>query len=118
MLARQNRITAEKTINKFFGAQLTKLRGWTVASSLFVLKIIPVAKKNSRAAFIVSTKVDNRATERNRIKRQLREITRLNLKNFKQPVDLLVVVKESCKNRPNEIVKSDFQALLKKSQLL
>jgi ribonuclease P protein component len=97
---------------------MKKFGGWNATSELFVLKVIPAIKDTSRAGFIVSTKVDNRATERNRIKRQLREVTRTNLKLFKQPVELLVVVKPKCKNVPTAIVKSDYLALLRRARVL
>ena len=94
------------------------MRGWNAASELFVLKVIPAGSETSRAGFIVSTKVDNRATERNRIKRVLREVTRLKMKEFKKPVELMVVAKTKCKAVPSAIIKSDYLALLKRGRVL
>jgi len=58
----------------------------------------------SRFGFVVSTKIDKRATVRNKIKRRLREIIYQNLKKIKLGFDILILT------RP-EIKKLDFRQI-------
>lgn len=49
-----------------------------------------------RLAVVVSTKVDKRAVVRNRVKRQIREVLRLEVFKIKKDQDILFIVKKSC----------------------
>ncbi len=51
----------------------------------------------NRYGLVVSLKIDKRATERNKIRRRLREIIRLHDKNLKQGFDVMILVRESVK---------------------
>ncbi len=68
----------------------------------------------SRFAFIVSTKIDKRATARNRIRRLLRESVRLLLPNLPSGFDVVLIVKN--KNVGEDIieVKPMVEELFKK----
>lgn len=61
----------------------------------------------SRFGFIISNKVSKKATTRNRIKRQLREIIRLKLKEIRGGYDFLIIAKpEILKKTYSEMDKS------------
>jgi ribonuclease P protein component len=48
---------------------------------------------NARFAFIVSTKIDKRATVRNRIKRLMSEAVRLSMDSIKPGIDCVVIAR-------------------------
>jgi len=72
MLPKKNRIQKKKDIEKIFK------KGRTFKESSLVLKTMRNNLGESRFGFIVSQKVSKRANVRNKIKRRLREIVRLN----------------------------------------
>lgn len=71
----------------------------------------------SRFAFIVSTKIDKRATARNRIRRLLSESVRLLLPSLAPEYDVLFIVRQ--KNRDERIgeVKQSVENLLRTAGL-
>ena len=54
---------------------------------------MPGESDESRLGVTVTTKIDKRAVVRNRIKRRLREIFRLNRGRLKEPLDLVIVAR-------------------------
>lgn len=71
----------------------------------------------SRFAFIVSTKIDKRATVRNRIKRLLRESVRLLLPNVPHGFDVIFIAKTADMGNISH-VKPKMEEILKKASLL
>jgi len=61
----------------------------------FTLKYKPNKLEFSRFGFVISTKIDKRATVRNRLKRQIREIIRLKLAKIPQGYDIMLVPKKT-----------------------
>jgi len=57
-----------------------------------VLKYLKVEKGSTRFALVIGKKVDKKATVRNRIRRQIYEIIRLNYKNWEKPFWVVVLV--------------------------
>lgn len=84
MLARKNRLTADKDITRVLR------KGRAVFTNLVGVRAIPNDFRIIRVAVVVSTKVHKRATERNLIKRRLR--TALNSLIFKTKTGVDVVV--------------------------
>lgn len=73
----------------------------------------------SRFAFIVSNKVSKNAVRRNKIKRRLREIIRVNLlTNIKQGFDIALIANPSIVNEDYNRLKEAVEKLLIKSKLL
>ena len=70
MLANINRLRKEREIQKVFKV------GKSVRSANFSIRYAPNCLNNNRFAVVVGTKVDKRATRRNAIKRQVREVLR------------------------------------------
>lgn len=67
--------------------------GSVVRSQFLTLKYTKNTKrKNSRFAIVVSKKTHKSAVGRNRIRRRLYEIIRNDLKKFKEPYDIVVLV--------------------------
>ena len=70
-----------------------------------------------RAGFIVSKKVCKKAVERNRAKRLMREVFRLN-KHRLRPVDIVFIARKGIRGRKFQDVERDFLSLAKKVGIL
>lgn len=99
---------------QFAGSRFLTAKSWAIDLQKF-------PKRNYQAddlliGFLVSKKVDKRAVVRNRLKRQLREIVRLFLKENKiKPGRLLAVVaKPEAKAATYQELQAEVQALLKR----
>ena len=79
--------------------------GKQINSKYFVCFVLKNNTSSSRLGLTVSKKI-GMAVIRNRVKRILREIFRLNKNIFKEPVDIIINVKKN-------IVDADFQKLTK-----
>lgn len=84
----------------------------------FILKKVANNLIFSRFAFIVSNKTCPRATARNRVKRQVSEIVRLNLKKIKPGFDIVFIVKQAALNKKQAEIATDLIFLLKKNGLI
>ena len=118
MLPKENRITKAKEFDSFFGKEFKHAKGYSVSTKNFVIKSVLKKEGPSRIGFIINTKVDKRATVRNRIKRRLREIFHRNLTNFTRGVDLLVVIQKGAKELDFKQIEGEVIGLLKKMRLL
>ena len=67
--------------------------GSKLYSKHFLILAIPSETRESRLAVAVTTKIEKRATFRNKIKRRLREIFRSVRHNLTQPIDMVVVAR-------------------------
>jgi len=70
-----------------------------------------------RAGFIASKKVSKRAVDRNRAKRLMREVFRLNKHRLK-PVDLVFIARKGILGKKYGDVERDFLLLAKKAGIL
>ena len=68
-------------------------QGSKLYSKHFLLLVIPSETQESRLAIAVTTKIEKRATFRNKIKRRLRDIFRSHRHNFTQPIDIVFVAR-------------------------
>lgn len=72
-------------------------RGRKVWNRHFNVYYLKHKKQGIRVGFSVTTKYGN-AVERNRIKRQLREIVRLNLSSIPEGIDMVILPKNNTKD--------------------
>lgn len=70
-----------------------------------------------RFGFIVSNKIDKRATVRNKIKRRLREIVHQNIKRVKPGFDFLFLTNPEIKNLDFWQIKEKLEEILEKLKL-
>ena len=75
MLAKENRLRKERDFEAVFR------NGKTFKEGFLVLKTIKNNLDTNRFGFIISQKVSKKATVRNKIKRKLREVIRLGIKD-------------------------------------
>lgn len=69
----------------------------------------------SRFAVVVGTKVSKKAVVRNRLRRQIREVIRLRLDQFKPGYDLVLIVKSAAMDKSHEQLERAVLSLLKKT---
>lgn len=91
-------------------------RGKGFFSPYFNIKYF-ISSSGFKATVVVSTKVDKRAVHRNRIKRQLREILRLNVGGLR-PGKYAIMAKPAAAKLANEHLRQEFLKLLVGSRLL
>jgi ribonuclease P protein component len=114
MLSKEKRILKKGEFDAFFGYAFKRKYGKSMAGSFFVVKAMKNKYKSSRFGFIVNNKIDNRSTARNKIKRRLREIARLNFAKLKESIDILIVVKPSAKGKSLVELEREFSYILDK----
>lgn len=73
--------------------------GHTSGGEFFILKQVSNGLSFTRFGFIISTKVSPRATDRNRLRRQVNEIIRLNLEKIKVGFDVVIIFKRSAQDK-------------------
>lgn len=101
MLAKLNRLTQKKDFDAVFK------KGKSLKSSFLIFKELKNNLKEPRIGFVVSKKVSNKATVRNKIKRRLRAAVLTELKKNKKFIDIVIIALPSIKNKKfSEIKKS------------
>ncbi len=73
---------------------------------------------NSRFAFVVSNKVSKKATKRNKIRRQSREIIRDNLSKFNTNNDIIIILFDRALDKEYLELKTDLESILRKNRLI
>lgn len=101
MFKKENRLSARE-----------KLSGPTLNSELFSLKISKNSLSRSRFGFIVSKKIDKRATVRNSLKRKMRSCLEENFKLIKPGYDMLFVIKKKALEKSREEVCQEVTKIL------
>ncbi|MFH1142766.1 MAG: ribonuclease P protein component [Candidatus Uhrbacteria bacterium] len=113
MLPQENRLKQDKDFRALFSNKTKGTYGTYVGAKW---------KKNSlnvvRAAVVVGTKVSKKAVIRNHLRRQIREILRLNLAKLKPGHDLVLIVKKEAMVQEHKTLEKDVLFLLKKAQLM
>lgn len=112
MLSKEYRLTKQKDFEKVFK------RGKSYSYSFLKLKIIKNNLSTSRFGFVVSLKISKKAAVRNRIRRQLNEIARLELKQIKAGFDIVILTQKEIFGKKYLEIEQILILLLKKSNLL
>jgi len=73
-------------------------KGQTIRTSYLVFKYLKQGLPYFRLGVLISKKVSKKATERNKIKRRIREIVRLNLPEIAEKLDMVFIVIPGIKN--------------------
>ena len=109
MLPKINRLTKKIDFDSVFKG------GKSVKNDFLIFKILENHLKNSRFGFIVSKKVSNRAVQRNKIKRWLRDLVSKQIKNSKNPIDgvfiSLPAIKKKDFSEVQQAVENFFEKL-------
>lgn len=100
MLPKLNRLSKSKEIEKVYK------NGKSFFSKTLGVKVLKNGLEESRFAIVIGLKVSKKAVKRNLVKRQLREILRLNLEKIKLGFDVMLIA------RPG-ILEMDYKELEK-----
>lgn len=92
-------------------------KGKTIAGELVFLKLRRNSLENSRFCFVVNLKTSKKATVRNKIKRQLRDIIKNNLNNIKSGFDVAIIAKSEIINNKYKKIKEEVESLIEKTKL-
>ncbi|HRY82532.1 MAG TPA: ribonuclease P protein component [Candidatus Moranbacteria bacterium] len=113
MLPRKNRLTNKKDFE-----EVHRLGSFFSFGVVF-LKVKKNNTGKTRAGFLVGIKFSKKAVERNRIKRQLREIVRKNIGKIKESFDLVISLKKSSKKEIlSKDLERDLMSVLEKAKLV
>ncbi|MBU2539712.1 ribonuclease P protein component [Patescibacteria group bacterium] len=112
MLPRQNRLTKKRDFDSVFK------NGKGAKEGFLFLKTVPNKLSDSRFAFITSQKMSKKATVRNKIRRQLREIIKTNIGIIKKGTDCAIVVLPGFNDVSFWDIEKDMMGLLKKAKLV
>ncbi len=85
MLSKKNKIQKKKETEEVFK------KGKSSFDELTGVKVLETENKINRFVIVVSAKVSKKAVVRNRIKRRLNEVARLNLKNLNTGYDFFIL---------------------------
>ncbi|MFH1564255.1 MAG: ribonuclease P protein component [bacterium] len=107
MLPKKFRLTLNNDI------KMVRENGKPFLTKLFNFKIKNNNLKQSRFCIIISGKVDKRAVIKNRIKRQISEIVRLNMDNIKSGYDISILVKNNLMDKDAKKIACDYKEMEK-----
>ena len=111
MLARTNRLVKTKDIERAFK------RGRSFFCQNLGLKVVANELEVNRFTIVVSTKISKKAVIRNRIKRRLREVLRLENKYLKAGYDLVVITLPTIIDSKQVELKSEVIKTLQRAKL-
>jgi len=112
MLPSVNQLKKKKDFGKVFK------EGKGYKENFLYLKIVKNNLKISRFGFITSKKFSLKATLRNKIKRRLREIIRINLEDIKKGIDGVIIVMPGLEINDFWELEEITKTLLKKAGIL
>lgn len=124
MLPQQNRLKKTRDIEivmengRFFSGHTINLKVWFINPDQFPKR--GYTKQDLKFAFVVGKKVHKSAVNRNRLKRQMREVVRLLLKGAKlRPGSMVVVMaKKEMLDATHKDIEKDMNFLLSKAKII
>ena len=112
MLARQHRLVKKKDFEKIFE------QGRACYAKFFGARILASQFQFNRFGMIVSSKISKKATERNKLKRQIRQAARELNKNLKPGFDLIIMALPGSLGQEYKKVKDELEKIFVKLRLL
>jgi ribonuclease P protein component len=112
LLPKINRITKKRDFDRIFK------KGAGFKEGFLFLKIIAGELKQSRFAFVVGKKVSNKATVRNKIRRQLRKLMEEKIKGINKIVDGVFIALQGAERYDFREMEKTFIKLLKKTKII
>jgi ribonuclease P protein component len=97
MLKKINRLTKDKNFNNVFNPSAGRSK--SSYDKITGVKAAANKEECSRFGVLVGTKISKKAVIRNKIKRQIREIIRKNLKNIKSGYDYIIITQPAIKDK-------------------
>ena len=102
---------------KFVNDKIVSVKIWQIDPNKYPRR--KYTKNDLKIGFVVGVKIDKRAVIRNRLKRQMREVVRLLLKNNKlqNGFHLLIIAKPEILNKTYQEIEKSIISLLKKGRV-
>lgn len=124
MLKPENRLRKMKDFDilfkegRFVGGQFITLKIWKIETDKYPRR--KYEEGELRIGFVVGLKISKKAVERNRIKRQMREIVRLLLKDdrIKTGYHMAIVTKSAVLGHDYKEIEADILSVLKRAGVL
>lgn len=124
MLQENNRLKKKRDIEitlengKFVGGALATMKYWKVDPEKYPKRNYSL--QDLKVGFVAGLKISKKAVVRNRLKRQMREVLRLLLKEKSLPLGYMILffAKKEMIGRPYEEITKDIQGLLHRARLL
>ena len=103
---------------RFFGGQLVDLKAWRINPGKYPRRSYAV--EDLKIGFVVGKKVHKSAVKRNLIKRRMREVVRLLLKEglVEKGFMLVLIAKPLILAKKYQEIKEDIRYILKKARIL
>jgi len=111
MLKKQNQLTKDKEFDDVFK------NGQSSYDKIMGVKAVANNLDSSRFGILVSVKISKKAVERNRIKRQIREIIRLDLDKIKPSYDVITITLGPILGKTYQEIEKSVQNHFKKLKL-
>jgi ribonuclease P protein component len=108
MLPRKNRLTKKVDFNEVYR------KGSFFSEGPLSLKVLKNNLSNTRIGFSIEKKFFKKATQRNRIKRLLRDAFQQNLAFLKKGLDIVVFYKKADSNPDYKIISGITKKIIKK----
>ena len=115
-LGRQEKVKKKHEFKTVFDAG--KRYSNNLISIIFHNRQISTENNSARRLGIIASRKVGIAVQRNRLKRLIREIFRINKHNFKAPVDLVVILKPASRAASRVALQTGFLELCKKAHLI
>lgn len=112
MIAKKFRFGKKADFDKVFNSQNK------FYSNNFVLRYCKTKNLNNRFSIVVSKKISKKAVVRNKIRRRIYEVLRLNLEKMNIPYDIILLVKRGVVDMEYPDIEKEILYILKKSKLL
>lgn len=124
MLQEKNRLKKKRDIEivlkngKFLGGALVTMKYWKIAVEQYPKRGYSV--DDLKIGFVVGLKVSKKAVIRNRLKRQMREVIRLGIKENTLPVGYMILffAKKEMIDQSYDLIAKDIEGLLRRARLL
>ena len=111
MLKKEFRIVSNKDFQRIYQ------KGKFFTNKDFVVKFLPNRFSFPRVGIVVSKKKVKKAVERNKLKRQLREVIRSEFSNLKEGFDIVVILRNNIYGFKFEELRKSLILLLKEAGL-
>ncbi len=108
MLPKANRLTKKNDFDLVFK------NGKTIKGDFLIVKILKNQLEESRFGFVVSKKVSNKATVRNKVKRRLRDAVARELENIPKSMDVVMVTLKGLEKKDFLEIQEIIKGLIKK----
>ena len=105
-------------VGRFVGGELVTAKVWRVTPEQFPRR--QYSRDDLKIGFVVGVKISKSAVKRNRVKRQMREVVRLLLKEGKLKTGFMIAImaKKEILDQEYAAIEADVESILKKIGIL